>query len=306
MQRIKALLGTFGACALLAAVWLLGMPGPESGAVAPPRPTSGPVATSQSQLRPRIADAAVADKGDADTQRPGMNSTDSLRRGLASAPNLRVYVREAMQRPELGGYYYAARAIQHCGLLPTVVMVSVDKKHESKVAAKKSLELELARCEGVTAQFGDVLQFSENLSRRHDRERDPLRTVNYKLARDAYAEPTEAISAALATAEPELLLYALVRKGQAIIEREGGQKFEWTAASSELAAMAYMPAVNDFFQTPALDMQAHMMCLTVDECLSESAELDRRLADPRDRKEYEHYKAVLDAFLSKLRRSTPG
>lgn len=296
------MLGVFGVCALLAAVWLLGTPETEHGVAGPPALKGGSVTPLPSEVPTRTSVAA----GGPVFQRLGMSSTESLRRSLASAPNLRVYVHEAMQRPELGGYYYAARAIQHCGLLPMVAMASGDKKHENKVAAKKALELELVRCEGVIDQFGDITAFYENLFRRHDHLGDPLRSVHYKLARDAYAEPAEALLAALATAEPHLLDYALTKQGQAIIDREKGRKIEWTKASRELVALASRQAVTEYFGTPAADEHAHILCLTMDECPSESAELDRRLADPQDRKEYEHYKAVLAGFLSKLRRPSPG
>ncbi len=236
-----------------------------------------------------------------------IRGSKSLAAELRTARNLRVFVHEALQRPEQGGHYYAIRALDHCSFLPTVVDLTKGKESAANAHAHKRLQVELNRCEGVLAQFGGLKGLAHNIEARPDRGRDPVRAVYQKLTRNQYGSAAEAVAAAIASEEPQLLFHAMAKYKEAIIEQAAGQKIEWTDALRTLAVRAAGEAAYVRMSNPDPELDAALGCLMTGQwCEPGAVAKEPEPNDPEERAALAEFRRVLNEFVAKQGRSAAG
>lgn len=225
----------------------------------------------------------------------------TLRDRVHSAPNLRAFVHEALQKPAEGGYYFAIQVVLYCR--------GVDGLRESgKVVYKADRELafqairaEFDRCEGVVDQVDSPDALVSNVKSRGDYGQDPLRLVHDNIERKQYTSGDEAISAALGTGEPLLFGAALFGYVKEIIEKQANRKFNWT---TELHSLAISAATAILIRDPAYPRDkawVAALCLMEGDCDRQSHDYVESVIDENQRQVYEYFKSLLSAYVSGVR-----
>lgn len=298
MQKAPVICFVAGALALAGLGWRVLPANPDHIQSAPDPGRGREIVRSHTEGTPNPSVAELSAEAERIPANAKAIEERQLKADFYSSKNLRVFVHEAMRRPDQGGYYYSTRALQHCEFLPTLVELA-KKAPTTNETANARLRTELDRCEGVVEQFGGIRGLANNIEARSDRQQDPLRTLSRKLTENKFSEPAVAIRAALSSAEPELLKQALAIYGEKVIESNVGYPIEWNEKLRSLVGLAAAELTREALGDPLSEWEAATHCLLSGQCTANPNEIEQVLTNTKDRETLESFKKILIESLNR-------